>query len=111
MSCLHTIEQPPHWSHTAPDGAYFNRMYLKEKGTLVPQHSHTEPHTTLLVQGKLRAWRENELLGDFEGPTAIYIPAMIKHTFQSLEPETLAYCVFSKSPVMHEEHQISKDTN
>lgn len=100
------VKQPPHWDYTAPDGAYFNRMELEEQGTIVPQHSHTADHTTLLVAGSLRAWREGELLGDFHAPNALFIPALHKHTFQSLVPNTLAYCVFAKAPVVHEEHQI-----
>lgn len=108
MSCLREIEQPPHWDHTAPDGAYFNRMLLRDANSVVPQHSHTEAHTTLIVRGALRAWRDGKLLGDFCAPHAIYIPAWIKHTFMSLEQDTEAWCIFRESPVTHEEHQLER---
>jgi quercetin dioxygenase-like cupin family protein len=83
-------------------------MKLDEAGLIVPQHSHTEPHTTLLTSGALRAWRGGELLGDFHAPSAIYIEAFIKHKFVSLEKNTLAFCVFSKPPVTHETHDLQE---
>ena len=105
MSCLHVTTERQ-WDHTAPDGAYFNQMHLKEANSKVAQHSHTEAHTTLLTRGSLRAWRDGELLGDFAAPAAIFIPARVKHEFMSLEADTLAFCVFARTPVMHEGHPL-----
>jgi hypothetical protein len=99
QGCGGCAERITQWDFAAPNGQYFNMMKLSDRGMLVPQHSHTEPHTTLLVAGSLRAWRGDELLGDFTAPAAIYVEAKAKHTFVSLEPNTLAYCVFSQLPV------------
>lgn len=109
--CVLCIEQPPVWEHTGIDGVFIKQMYLKEKGTLVPQHAHVYDHTSMLARGSIRVWADGEYLGDFSAPRPIFIKAQVKHRFQSLEPDTLIYCVHNVSRTgkveIHAEHQFA----
>jgi hypothetical protein len=99
-------EQPPNWEHVAPDGIFIKQMYLKEAGTMIPQHAHAYDHTSMLAKGRIRAWSGDELMGEYEAPAPIFIKARVKHTFLSLEPGTLIYCIHKSEPVIVEEHQF-----
>ena len=109
-SCDLCIEQPPVWEHTLPDGIFVKQMYLRQAGTRVPQHAHVYAHTTLLAVGKMRVWKEGQLMGDFAAPAPIYIEAKVKHTLMALEDHTLAYCIHNVSRSgrveIHAEHQF-----
>lgn len=103
-------EQPPVWEHTGADGVFIKQMYLAQQGTMVPQHAHSYDHTTMLAKGSVRVWMEGQLKGDFVAPKALFIKAKVKHTFQSLEPDTLLYCIHNTrrtgSVQIHAEHQF-----
>jgi len=75
------------------DGTFIKQMYLKDAGMFVPQHSHTYDHTSMLAVGSIRVWCDGDLVGDFNAPKPIDIKAGTKHTFKSLEPNTLVYCI------------------
>jgi quercetin dioxygenase-like cupin family protein len=113
MDCgnCRSCEQPPLWEHTMTDGVFIKQMYLKDAGTLVPQHSHAYDHTSMLARGRIRMWKDGEEIGDFSAPQPLFIEAKSKHAFMSLEPETLIYCIHNVSRrgfvQIHEEHQIS----
>lgn len=112
MSCVNyeAVEQPPVWDRTTTDDVFIKQMYLAKAFTLVPQHSHEYAHTTLLARGKVRVWQDGELLGDFEAPDTILIPAKTKHVFQSLENDTLLYCIHNVmrqgKVEIHETHEF-----
>lgn len=96
-SCDLCIEQPPNWEHKSPDGVFIKQMFLRHQFTLVPQHAHAYDHTSMLATGSVRAWADGVLLGDYAAPCPIFIKAKVKHTFQSLEPDTLIYCIHNIS--------------
>lgn len=81
------------------DGIFIKQMLLEKAGTFVPQHSHSYEHASMLASGSVRVWRDGVLLGDFKAPIPINIPAKCKHTFMSLEPNTVVYCI----------HRIDRD--
>jgi hypothetical protein len=108
-TCSLCVEQPPLWEHTSADGVFIKQMLLKDAGTLVPQHAHVYDHTTMLATGSVRVWVEGVLKGDFQAPKPLFIKAKVKHTFQSLEPNTLLYCIHRSrgGPIaIHAEHQL-----
>lgn len=111
-SCQLCIEQPPLWEHTAPDGVFIKQMLLKDAGMLVPQHAHVYDHTSMLAVGAVRMWSDGELVGDYAAPCPIFIKAKVKHTFLSLEPGTLIYCIHNVSRTghvdVHEEHHLKR---
>jgi len=107
-SCELCIEQPPEWEHVSVDGIFIKQMYLKDAGTLIPQHSHVYDHTSMLAKGRVRLWADNELKGEFEAPCPLFIKAKVKHTFLSLEPDTLIYCIHNEAHrQVFEEHQFA----
>lgn len=112
MSCeaCEICEQPPLWEHTSVDGVFIKQMFLKDAGTIVPQHAHVYDHTSMLAVGKIRAWADDELLGEFEAPMPIFIKAKVKHTFLSLVPGTLIYCIHRDMRIYaeHQLHQIPR---
>ena len=111
MSCEECeICQPPLWEHTAPDGLFIKQMFLKDSGTVIPQHAHAYDHTSMLAKGRIRAWADDELLGDFEAPYPLFIKAHIKHTFLSLENDTIIYCIHKDIPVIEAAHNVDSIT-
>lgn len=109
--CELCIEQPPFWEHVSVDGIFIKQMYLKDAQTAIPQHAHAYDHTSMLAKGKVRMWIEGELQGDYTAPYPIFIKAKAKHTFLSLEPDTLIYCIHNESHrQIHEEHRFSADS-
>lgn len=108
--CQLCVEQPPLWEHKTTDGVFIKQMFLKETGTLVPQHAHAYGHTSMLASGSVRMWKGDVLVGDFIAPQPIFVEAKVKHSFLSLEPDTLIYCIHNVSRTgeveIHEEHQI-----
>ena len=93
------------------DGVFIKQMLLKDAGMLVPQHSHAYDHTSMLAVGSVRVWVEGKYEGDFTAPTPLFIKAKHKHTFQSLVPNTLIYCIHNVGRTgrvqIHAEHQIA----
>lgn len=108
------LEQPPLWEHTSVDGIFIKQMLLKAAGTAIPQHAHAYDHTSMLARGRIRAWSGDELMGEFEAPCPIFIKAHIKHTFLSLENDTLIYCIHNAGRTgaveVVEEHQFAADS-
>jgi hypothetical protein len=83
----------PDVEFSMPDGIFIKQMLLARSGMYVPQHSHAYDHTSMLAAGSIRVWCNDELVGDFKAPKPISIEAGTKHTFMSLEPSTIVYCI------------------
>jgi len=79
--------------YTSEDGVFIKAMVLDKAGILVAQHSHEYSHTSLVGQGSVRVWKDEELLGDFKAPANVFIEARCKHKFLSLEDNTKVYCI------------------
>lgn len=75
------------------DGIFIKQMRLDRAGLYVPQHSHAYDHTSMLATGSIRVWCNDVLVGDFVAPRPIEIKSGTKHTFMSLEPNTIVYCI------------------
>lgn len=110
-SCELCIDQPPDLEHITVDGVFIKQMSLAKAGTMVPQHAHKYDHTSMLASGSVRMWKEGEFVADFKAPAPIFIQRGVKHTFQSLEDNTLIYCVHNshglRSIQIVAEHQFS----
>jgi len=83
----------PEVEFSIEDGIFIKQMSMVSTGTFVPQHSHAYAHSSMLASGSVRVWQNDELKGDFKAPIPINIPAGVKHTFMSLEPNTVVYCI------------------
>ena len=89
---------PPNMSNTpeikiACVANLFSRMmWFPTAGCVEEGHTHSFDHLTLLAKGKLRVYTGIEFT-DFSAPTMIYIHKDINHKLESLENETVAYCI------------------
>lgn len=72
---------------------FIKQLHLPKALTLVAQHVHTYDHQTLLASGSVTVWREGKIVGTFEAPDVIRIPAGEAHAFQALEDDTILYCI------------------
>jgi quercetin dioxygenase-like cupin family protein len=103
-------EQPYGVEFYTADGVGIKEMHIPKAGTYVPQHSHVYGHTSLLALGSVRVWQDDRLIGDFEAPKGIFIPAGVKHKFLSLVDETIVYCIHNTSRTgkieVQDEHHI-----
>lgn len=100
---FYPTEQPPDWEFIGVDGVMMKMMMLPRVGMVVPQHSHTYDHYTLLATGGMQVWVDGVMKEEHEAPHAILIKAGIKHMLISTQPNTLAYCIHN----LHGEDAVS----
>lgn len=74
------------------NGVFIKQMTFREKGDIALTHAHVYDHQTLLASGALRVI-VGGTLREYQAPTIIVIQAGMLHTMESLEPNTVAYCV------------------
>lgn len=86
-------QQPPVIEVTCRDNIFIKAIMLPKQGMAVPQHAHKYGHTSYLARGSIDAWADNDSLGHFVAPRAIWIEAGKKHTFITLEDNTLILCI------------------
>jgi hypothetical protein len=79
------------------DDIFTKQMHIKHEGMFIPQHSHSYEHMSMLAHGSVRVWQDGVFTGDYVAPVGIKIPANVKHTFMSLEPDTIIYCIHNIS--------------
>lgn len=105
------IEQPDSVEFHLADDVFIKSGSFSKENTVIPQHSHEYDHTSFIARGSVRAWCEDEYLGVFNAPCSIFIKAHAKHTFQTLEPETLILCIHNISRNglvdIHELHELT----
>ena len=93
MNLVHALEQPPDIEFHLTDGVFVKQMYLKQANTFIPQHAHSYSHHSMLAAGAVKVWQDGILMGVYHAPAAILIRANIKHTFMSVKPDTVIYCI------------------
>ncbi len=86
-------EQPDKVEIHIAGGLFVKQMRFPAVGVYIPQHSHASDHLSMLAHGAVRVWKDGVLLGDRHAPTGILIEAGSMHTFQSLLPDTVIYCI------------------
>ena len=107
--CLVKAECQPYGSEfMAADGLFIKEMILDKAGTIVPQHSHAYDHVSYVAKGAVLFEGKR-----YESPSPIFVPAMKKHTFVSLEDDTLVLCIHNVSRSgeveVVAEHQLIED--
>jgi hypothetical protein len=107
------INQPVTTVITLFAGIYAKAYTVPDVGTLLPQHSHRFGHITAVTNGSVRAWRDDELLGDLHAPAMISIPAHTMHRFLTLTPGVCLMCLHNADhadpdgePLIAEEHNL-----
>jgi hypothetical protein len=107
------LNQPVTTALTIFAGIYAKAYTVPDAGTLLPQHSHVTGHVTAITAGSVRAWRDDELLGDFHAPAMVSIPAHTLHRFLTLTPAVSLICIHNADhadpdgePAIAEEHHL-----
>jgi len=67
----------------------------------------------MVVQGKVRVWRNEDMIGDFQAPAAIRIEAYALHRFLTLTDQVTIACLHNADhadpdgePVIAERHDL-----
>jgi quercetin dioxygenase-like cupin family protein len=96
-------------------GVYVKEILTPDAFTVIPQHSHHYDHLSYLAAGSVMVRRAGEIVGVFDAPSAIRIPAGEKHSFTTLQPMTLILCIhsvalgeadFHETDLIAEEHHL-----
>jgi quercetin dioxygenase-like cupin family protein len=108
-------EQPYGVEIKMADGLFIKQMAVAKAGTIVPTHSHKYDHVSMLARGSVYVTRDGKDAGLFYAPTGITIPAGCKHTFRTLEDNTVIYCIHNikdaEGVEILEEHNIMLEDN
>jgi quercetin dioxygenase-like cupin family protein len=93
------------------DGVFVKQIVIERKGTVLPQHSHVWDHTSMIARGAVMVWKDGQPDDKYTAPCGIFIKACVKHTFLSLEDNTVIYCIHNlhgedKIKIL-EEHELS----
>lgn len=98
--------------YSSADNVKILGIKIPHKDTIVPQHSHKYDHTTLIGRGKVRVWSEGQPKDEYDEGDAVYIKAGVKHSFQTLEDNTVLYCIHNiargNGVEVFEEHEIEE---
>jgi len=89
-------------------GIFCKLWSVSDAGTLLPQHAHEFPHLTLLMRGAVRAWRGEEMLGDYRAPAVVRIPANELHTFLTLTNDVALACIHNVDHIEGDEPAVSQ---
>jgi mannose-6-phosphate isomerase-like protein (cupin superfamily) len=79
--------------NVAVDGIFIKQIQIPHQGTLLPQHTHTYDHHSMLAKGSVTVFVGDENLGEFVAPTPIFIRKGVRHSFISLEDDVIIYCI------------------
>jgi quercetin dioxygenase-like cupin family protein len=90
-------------------GVFVKLWSVREAGTLLPQHAHEHPHLTLIMRGAVRAWRGEEMLGDYRAPAVIRIPADTLHNFLTLTNDVALACIHNADHLEGDEPAVSQE--
>jgi quercetin dioxygenase-like cupin family protein len=75
------------------DGLFVKQIRVEKAHTYLPQHAHVLSHLTLVSKGAVNVWRDGEVDARYEAPGVVYIEAGVKHLFETLEADTVLYCI------------------
>lgn len=91
--CVTIADEQPYGEEFSADGVFVKQMVIPKAGTIVPQHSHTYDHLSVLAVGTVEVWRDGVRVGEYTAPAGIVIPAHTKHLFVSLTDGAQIMCV------------------
>lgn len=92
-------------------GVYALSHTVRDAGTILPQHSHTFPHLSAIMAGAVQVDADGVDLGVFEAPAFVKIAARTRHTFRTLQPDTVICCLHAVGEAeavdIHAEHHLN----
>ena len=104
--------QPETISVSIYAGIYYKVWRVPDADTLVPQHAHSFPHLTALLQGRVRVLREGDNeSGEYCAPATIRIPARVMHSFLTLTPGVVLACIHNADHLEDDEPAVAEAHN
>lgn len=107
-------KQPETISVSIYAGIYYKVYRVPDANTLLPQHAHSFPHLTALLQGRVRVSREgDDETSEYCAPATIRIPAHTMHSFLTLCDGVTLACIHNADhleadePAIAAEHHLS----
>ena len=102
-------EHQPEQTELAVYAGIFCKLWsVRDAGTLLPQHAHSFGHLTLIMRGAVRAWRGDDLLGDYRAPAVVKIPADTLHCFLTLTPDCALACIHNADHIDGDEPAVAQ---
>lgn len=89
-------------------GIFCKLWMVRDRGTVLPQHSHEHPHISMLTSGKVHAWCGDDYLGVFEAPAMIKIPAHTFHRFETITNNVVIACIHNADHLDGDEPAVSQ---
>jgi hypothetical protein len=103
-------EQPYGVEIKLADEIFVKQIVVDRPHTMIPQHSHSYDHTSMLAVGEVEVWQGETYMGRFQAPTGILIKAHVKHSFVTLSEKVILYCIHRTDRTgeveIHEEHHL-----
>lgn len=100
---LHPI-QPIETDIHLSEGVFVKKWKMAVRGMIVPQHSHSYDHVSVIVKGTVRIFGQHAMV--LRAPASVLIKAGIKHTFETLTDDVIILCVHDREVAILEEHQL-----
>ena len=73
---------------------FIKQIHFREAGWVTRSHVHTYDHQTLLAAGTVRMRVEGDpIVRVAVAPQILMVKAGLVHEFESLEPDTVLYCI------------------
>ncbi len=108
--CYAAAGRQPIVHEFSADGIWTAHITVADAGTVLPQHSHSFDHLTLLAAGSVRVSRADTDPIEYSAPAGILIPAGVKHLFETLTPDVVLACIHNTARTgrvqVADEHQI-----
>ena len=101
--------QPETVSVSIYAGIYYKVYRVPDAGTLLPQHGHHFDHLTAILQGSVRAWHGEEMIGDFCAPAVVRIPAGTLHSFLTLTDDMALACIHNADHLENDEPAVADE--
>ena len=92
-------EQPIETDLSITADLFIKSHRVPRANTILPQHSHSYAHVSVIAYGQVDVWEENTFVGTLFAPASVKIAAKRKHTFITKVDNTVILCV----------HRIDKD--
>ncbi len=105
--------QPVQVDFNTVDDVFVKQLVVAKAGTFIPQHSHCYDHSTLVATGRVAIWVDGKAAGIHSAPYMMLIKRGTKHLFETLEDNTILYCIhnLTHSGVVEilEQHELLGD--
>jgi len=90
------------------DDIWMRAYTLKKAKSIASQHVHTHDHITLLANGTVHFWQDEEDKGVYTAPAMLHVPAGKNHSFVALTDNVVLCCLHNLRGTGLESPEIMK---